>query len=138
MDVLNNKNLDLTNLVLSVITRIGFLLYWIFDNLAILSKIKILNLKTKALAKRGSTFWFIALVSTFILTIKNIVALNQKIDKPDTKDKIRKEVLLLIKTFGDMLPAGQGCQFYQNAFGFKVNEGYCGLGGLTSAVISSY
>ena len=53
-------------------------------------------------------------------------------------DKNQKEVLTLIKTVGDMLPAGQGCAFYPDYLGFSVNEGYCGLGGLVSALISSY
>lgn len=66
------------DLILNVITRMGFLLYWIFDNLAILSKIKIIDMNTKELAKKGSTFWFIALLSTFILTIKNILINLQK------------------------------------------------------------
>ena len=42
MDLLK-KDQSLEDLILSIITRIGFLLYWIFDNLAILSKIKILS-----------------------------------------------------------------------------------------------
>ena len=46
--------------------------------------------------------------------------------------------MTLIKTVGDMLPAGQGCGFYQDYLGFSVNEGYCGLGGLVSALITSY
>lgn len=50
----------------------------------------------------------------------------------------QKEVITLIKTVGDMLPAGQGCEFYPKVFKFSVNEGACGLGGLVSAVISSY
>lgn len=90
---------------------------------------------TKSLAKRGSTFWFIALLSTFILTIKNVII---ELRKDAHSKKLRKDIIALIKTIGDMLPAGQGCQFYPNALGFNVNEGFCGIGGLISALISSY
>jgi len=44
----------------------------------------------------------------------------------------------LVKTIGDLLPSGQGCQFYEKVFGFTVNEGLCGLGGLVSAILTSY
>ena len=54
------------------------------------------------------------------------------------RSKNQKEILTLVKTAGDMLPAGQGCAFYPDYLGFSVNEGYCGLGGLVSALISSY
>lgn len=46
--------------------------------------------------------------------------------------------MTLIKTVGDMLPAGQGCEFYFKVFGFNVNEGWCGIGGLVSALLTSY
>ena len=81
LEVLAKKNMRVEDLVLNVITRVGFLLYWIFDNLAILSKIKLLDMDVKALGKKGSTFWFIALLSTFILTLKNIFINIQKISK---------------------------------------------------------
>ena len=68
-------------LVLNLITRIGFFLYWIFDNLAILSKLKILSFDPKSLSKRGSTCWFIALLSTLILTLKNLVINTKNITK---------------------------------------------------------
>lgn len=63
----------------------------------------------------------------------------------DTKEKVialkkanNKELLTLIKTLGDILPAGQGAQIYERFFGFKVNEGYCAIGGLISALLTSY
>ena len=80
LEVLAKSDLPLQDLVLQVITRVGFLLYWIFDNLAILSKLKIVDMDTKSLGKRGSTFWFIALLSTLILTLKNIMVNLAKIN----------------------------------------------------------
>lgn len=62
-----------TDFVLNVLTRVFFLLYWFFDNLSILSKLGLINLDTKLMGKRGSTCWFIALLATLILTIKNII-----------------------------------------------------------------
>ena len=70
-----------TDLVLKLITRVGFLLYWMFDNLAILSKIKVLSFDAKSIGKKGSTCWFIALFSTLILTIKDLFLISKKIMK---------------------------------------------------------
>ena len=52
---------------LSILSRLGFFFYWIFDNIAILSKIKFLNSfdKEKA-AKRAAFFWFLALIFNLI------------------------------------------------------------------------
>lgn len=66
--------------ILNVATRIFFLLYWLFDNLSILSKLGILKFDTKEMAKKGATCWFIALLATFILSIKNIIVNTGKIN----------------------------------------------------------
>ena len=81
MDLFAAGSPDLASFVLSAIVRIAFLLYWLFDNLAILSKIKVITMDTKALGKKGATFWFIALLAQLILTIKNIIVNTKKIDK---------------------------------------------------------
>lgn len=81
LEVLAKKDIRLEDLILNVVTRVGFLLYWLFDNLAILSKLKILNMDVKQLGKRGATFWFIALLSTLLLTLKNIFINFRKISK---------------------------------------------------------
>lgn len=56
-----------------------FLLYWLFDNLSILTKLGLLSLDAKDLGKKGATCWFIALLATLALTIKNIVLNTAKI-----------------------------------------------------------
>ena len=81
LDLLQKEEGMTLDLALKLITRIGFLLYWIFDNLAILSKIKVLSFETKNLAKKGSTCWFIALFATLILTIKDLFLISKKIMK---------------------------------------------------------
>ena len=47
-------------------------------------------------------------------------------------------VLNIIKVVGDVIPAGQGSDIFPNVFGLTVNDSWCGLGGLVSAVLSSY
>lgn len=67
-----------TDNVLNIIVRAFFLLYWFFDNLNILSKIKILSEDPKKMAKLGATFWLLALVTNLALLLKTLVANHQK------------------------------------------------------------
>jgi hypothetical protein len=58
--------MDPVALGLSVAVRLGFLGYWIFDNLAILCTIKFLKSDAKGFAKKGALFWLFALVVSVI------------------------------------------------------------------------
>ena len=56
--------------ILGILARLGFLFYWLFDNLSILAKIKYLEGvdKDKA-AKRASYFWLLGLIFSIILVL---------------------------------------------------------------------
>lgn len=60
--------------VLNILIRAFFLLYWFFDNLNILSKIKILKEDPKKMGKIGATFWLLALLTNLVLLAKNLLA----------------------------------------------------------------
>jgi peroxin-11B len=64
--------------ILNIIIRGFFLLYWFFDNLNILSKIKILNEDPKKMAKIGATFWLLALLTNLLLLFKNLASNFEK------------------------------------------------------------
>lgn len=71
-DILS-QNVNLEG-ILNIIIRGFFGLYWLFDNLNILSKIKVLSgPDPKQMAKIGSTFWLLALATNLILLIKNLL-----------------------------------------------------------------
>jgi hypothetical protein len=61
-----------TDNLLNILIRSFFAFYWFFDNLNILSKLKILKQDPKQMAKIGSTFWLLALVVNLILLIKSL------------------------------------------------------------------
>ena len=46
--------------------------------------------------------------------------------------------LNLLKVLGDIVPAAQGSETFQTLFGWTANDKLCGLGGLVSALITSY
>ena len=112
---------------LNIMVRGFFGVYWFFDNLNILSKIKILQHDSKQMAKIGSTFWLLALVANLVLLIRNLIANNNSLKKTkkygsmtddEVKDR-RKEIggllakrsaiiLNIVKVVGDIIPAGHG------------------------------
>jgi hypothetical protein len=59
--------------LLSAATRVFFALYWIFDNLNILSRLGLLKVNAKTMGERGAACWFVALLATLVLTLKNII-----------------------------------------------------------------
>ena len=46
--------------------------------------------------------------------------------------------LNLVKVLGDVIPAGQGSEFFHNFLGFSANDSVCGIGGLVAAILTSY
>ena len=60
--------------MLNMVIRGFFGLYWLFDNLNILSRIKVLSgPDPKRMAKIGSTFWLLALVTNLVLLVKKLL-----------------------------------------------------------------
>ena len=74
------KNPDMNlNTTLLVLTRALFGVYWIFDNLNILSKLKIIEKDPKPYAKTGAFFWLLALLTNLVTIIKDIIENEKKI-----------------------------------------------------------
>jgi hypothetical protein len=63
--------------VLAILTRAFFGIYWSYDNLNILSKIKIIDKDSKPYAKTGAFFWLLALLTNLISVVREII-LNEK------------------------------------------------------------
>ena len=142
----------------NVLNRLSFLGYWFFDNLQILSKINFLKLDPKKNAKLGALFWLFGLIFALILDLRNLIKVsheqiqienflaNCREDEVDVrknqlkvlKQKKKEIVLNIIKTVGDMIPASQGSEVAPNIFKVNFNDGWMGLGGFISAVITSY
>ena len=119
--------------VLSILVRVFFGIYWFFDNLNILSKIKILSHDPKKMGKLGATFWLLALATNLVLLVKQLVATVAKVNKvkakkygsmsdSEARDRkkelgtllVKRQALLLnvVKVVGDIIPAGQGSEFF--------------------------
>ncbi len=71
-----NPDLSFPN-VLAILTRAFFGVYWVYDNLNILSKLKIIEKDSKPFAKTGAFFWLLALLTNLISVVREII-LNEK------------------------------------------------------------
>ncbi|CAD8111729.1 unnamed protein product [Paramecium primaurelia] len=134
---------------LNILTRIWFLLYWVYDNLSVLSSIKFTTSDPKPLQKKAMTFWFIAIITNLVDTIRQLVVNFQYIQQNKNNQSASQQIinkqnqnktlyLNLIKIFGDLMPAGQGSEFFPKVFKINLNDGVIGLGGLISGAVAAY
>lgn len=70
--IIKNPELNLPN-ILAIMTRAFFGVYWIFDNLNILSRLKIIEKDPKPYAKKGAFFWLLALITNLVIVIREII-----------------------------------------------------------------
>ena len=71
-----NPEMNFAN-VLAILTRAFFGIYWIYDNLNILSKIKVIEKDAKPFAKTGAFFWLLALLTNLVSIVREII-INEK------------------------------------------------------------
>lgn len=150
MEILNKGELDQIA-ALNAGSRIAFGLYWIFDNLAVLSAVKFLGLDAKQMNKYGAFWWFIGLIlgqAVALLTLADLAAEESALSKKERNDDTKKQLkaiqakkfvqyLNVIKQLGDMVTSSQGIELPAK-FGFNFNDGHVGMGGFVSAVITMY
>ena len=149
---------------LAILARLGFLFYWLFDNLSVLIKVKFLTkFDLKPMSRRASKCWLFGIwVSILCALIELYKASNQQsrllLSKANSssadgaKDgnaefeqqmkaiKLAKktQTLNIIKNLGDSITASQSLGYPQRFFGFNFSDGWVGVGGFTSAAITCY
>lgn len=158
LEFVNKGSSDQVDLLLNLLNRAAFFLYWVFDNIAILSTIKFLSKDPKTYNKFGAFFWFWALVLAIIQTLRKLVDNHQRIDYENAdlvkasnsesekvQNKIKKlklerttHILNIVKNLGDLITASQGSEIFPKLTKRNFTEGWIGAGGFVSAVITSY
>jgi len=147
---------------LSSATRLAFLLYWVFDNLGVLIKIKFINGYDMANTLwRANFFWLLGLILGIVQAIRNLIKLRVEdarlriekskvgkeggMDEAKFKDAVAKlkaarftNILNLIKNLGDSTTASQGLSLPKKYLGFDFNDALVGVGGFTSAALTCY
>lgn len=130
---------------LEVLSKFGYFFYWFFDNLVILSKVKLLGLDVPTQNKRAMTAWFIG---TCLIIIKQLLDLNSLLSQkqkedPYSKDKTLDRKILhcyinIIGKIGDLFPSGHGSQIFVNLFGKQVSDTSVATGGFVASLVACY
>ena len=120
----------------------GFLFYWLFDNLGILSTIKFLQYDPKRMNKIASFAWSFGLsfglVKNMLELYKIILSQAKEKEKKNCDLLIFAKLLEIIGKLGDLLVSVNGTEIPLMLTGKGINEGVLGAGGFISAVIAIY
>ena len=146
---------DTVDLVLNIISRVCYGLYWFTDNLYILSKLRVIRRNPNIFAVPLYSFWFTALFFLLTFCIKQIIkimSLNKKLkarklqnDKSEEieseiaslKEIMRKDIRIIIRVFADMVNAGSGCHLW-GLFGLEFSDMTKGFAGTIAATLGCY
>jgi len=144
----NSDKLPL-NKALMIISRFGFINYWLWDHVNYLAKFKVLNLDPKPYAVYSANGWFFALLFQIILESINYSDLSQqqaKCRSDPSKQKEWNEVstkkwnsqLALIRMGCDLLVAGSLAGLPEKIRGRELSEGVVASAGLIAGLIACY
>ena len=69
---------DEIDLIINVLTRVSFAGFWAFDNLFILSKLKIIRRNPDSFKKPTAFCWWLGIVFTLIFTLRKLMKLKNE------------------------------------------------------------
>lgn len=133
-----------TNL-LEVLSKFGYFFYWIFDNLGIMSRLKLVNLDSTNMNKYAALSWF---AGTVLVLMKQLIDLNvllsdkKKQDPSKTDEALDKKIFNLyiniLGKVGDVFPSAQGSNISVLLYGKPFSEITVGFGGMIAALVALY
>ena len=139
-----------------IMSRVGFMLYWLLDNIYILSLYDIIVFDYSPLSKWQNATWFGSLFLALLLNLRNLLKSfaeeamlkdtavgkmteREVADKLDEISSQRWSILLNIaKTLGDMIPAANWAELPFAILGKQFSEKWCALGGSVAGIIGCY
>jgi peroxin-11B len=138
---------DKIPVVLEIFSRLGFMIYWVFDNLVILNRLKLIQSDDVNFYSYLSHYgWLIGIIWSLLKNVYELICIlkdkNYKREdrfgnetKFDRKEEIVNHFISIVGNLGDMLPASSGVYLSEKLFGFQLSDGLIGLGGFVSAFI---
>ena len=141
LDLVNDIKIEKLIKIMEVMSRIGFGFFWFFENLSVLSNLKLLNFDVKNMNKMAYLGWSIGLL---LGVIKNIIEIYKLYQKRSDNSKnnfyiyLIHKILEIIGRIGDMIISSNGVDLPKILFGKNFNEGILAIGGLTSSIIAVY
>jgi hypothetical protein len=124
---------DKIPIVLEIISRLGFLIKWIFENLYLLAYLNLVR-ANENYGYFSNLGWFFGLIWGIIKHLYEAVA---ALKRGDLKECL-KSLIELTGKLGDILPAMNGIYLTRRLLGYQFNDGLIGLGGTVSAIASMW
>jgi len=125
-------------IVFDILQRLGFLFYWIFDNIQILATIKFITADPAYHLKLASFGWFVGCLFGIVRHIYDILEqLNKKTEEKNNK-VIIKNIIDIIGKLGDLLVSANGLGIPEKILGKAFNDGILGLCGLIASLVALY
>jgi hypothetical protein len=134
---------------LDFFSRLGFLFYWIFDNIQILANIKFINADSQFHLKLASWGWTIGIlfgIARNVLDLFDLLSKKQSesaLGEKEKKQETSQLDFLILKTLvdisgklGDLIVATNGAGITQKLFGKGFSEGTLAIGGLYAALVA--
>eukprot|EP00916_Digyalum_oweni_P019792 GHVL01033039.1.p1 GENE.GHVL01033039.1~~GHVL01033039.1.p1 ORF type:complete len:158 (+),score=15.70 GHVL01033039.1:491-964(+) len=132
-------------LVLSTVSRLGFLFYWAYENFGMLTKTTFFKGDAPRIFRKAAQFWLIGLISGLLVELHKLrqslknTRKNSSISERALYMKKHQTILLnIFKIFGDMIPAAHVSNFAHAVKGTGFSESSIAMGGLLSALISCF
>jgi hypothetical protein len=138
---------DKVPIVLEILSRLGFMIYWIFDNLVIMNRLKLIRSDDVNFLSYWSHFgWVIAIFWSLLKNVYELISILRNPNytrqdhlgnetKIDRKGEIINHLINILGNLGDMLPAASGISLPERFVGYQLSDGIVAVGGLISALI---
>ena len=123
-------------IILDIIQRLGYLIYWVFDNIQTLANFKFINADPIFNLKIASLGWLIALLFGIARHIYDIIDHIQIKYEERNKKLIFKNLIQILGKLGDLLDALNGLGIPRKILGKQLNDGIIGIGGLFASLVS--
>eukprot|EP00828_Plagiopyla_frontata_P041114 TRINITY_DN5767_c0_g1_i2.p1 TRINITY_DN5767_c0_g1~~TRINITY_DN5767_c0_g1_i2.p1 ORF type:complete len:228 (-),score=14.58 TRINITY_DN5767_c0_g1_i2:201-884(-) len=139
-----DKNMDKFQQMLDILTHSNYFFHFIFDNIAILSVVKVLNYQPAKFSQIAQKFWLLGIITTIISIIYQLKQLSKdfnaisKDQKLIHQSKVNALLRRLITMCCDSLVALNGSQAYEAIFGSKIHQAVLGVSGIISGAIAAY
>lgn len=117
--------------VFRVLGQVCFFFYWFFDNISIACKVKMMRGDSAKNNVIAGVFWLASLL------ISIPVLLLESSSNPDKKEA-QNQLINAVKYAFDLLPAAKESQLLAHLFNYQISQRMQGIGGLVSALISTY
>ena len=134
---------DRIKYVLDLLSKVGFALYYSFDNIVILSTIQFLKIDKKPWYEISNMCWLIGLCFGVLKDLHELKSclsqsLTTKQEKLEQQRLVIKLVLNMVSKIGDMMSAANGARITVNYLGGEFSEKVVSFGGLISGLIGSF